>query len=128
MQKLLILGLVFLASIVVASPAFAQDAAPDPEPRFFEALQDVPLMPGLEELPDLTLSYDKPEGRIIESLAATGALTRRDIESFYKVTLPQLGWRLVGENSFARQGEYLKLGFEAADGENFLKITVMPHG
>lgn len=128
MQKFLKIKLILLATMTLAHPALAQENNGQNVPGFFETLQDVPLMPGLEELPDLTLSYDKPEGQIIESWAATGALTSSDIESFYQTTLPQLGWRPAGKNSYARQGEYLKLGFEAVEGENFLKITIMPHG
>ncbi len=97
-------------------------------PQFFVSLQDVPLMPGLTELTELTVVFDKPEGRIIESVAQIKSLSSDSVRAYYEASLPQLGWNRIGEDSFARQGEYLRMNFEIADGQSFLKITVMPHG
>jgi hypothetical protein len=127
-----VMGIIKLFLLVVAFAifvpcAFAQEDAASP-PKFFASLQDVPLMPGLRELTDYTVMFDKPEGRIIESVASVDSLTRESIRAYYEGSLPQLGWRRIGPDYFVRQGEYLRLGFEAVEGQDFLKITIMPHG
>ena len=123
--------LLVMCCVMLPLPVRAQ--GPDSQsaltaPQFFTSLQDVPLMPGLRELTDLTVIFDKPEGRIIESVAAMDSLTVDIIRRYYKSSLPQLGWNRIGQDYFARQGEYLRLNFETVEGQGFLKIIIMPHG
>jgi len=77
-------------------------------------IEDLPLMAGLVELSDSSVVFDKPAGRIIETYAR-GPVARAEVEDFYRDTLPQLGWREVGELSFAREGE--RLTIEVIEGE-----------
>ena len=116
--------LVFCANVVLV---FAAPLAYADKSAFFTTIQDMPLMPGLEELPDQTLVFDKPEGRIIESVASTGSLSIDAIQKFYEDTLPQFGWSRIAENSFVRQGETLHLDFEVHEGQKFLRIMVSPY-
>ncbi len=92
------------------------------EPQFFSMLQDIPLMQGLEEIEDQTISFDKPEGRIIESNALMRDVTKEQVLNFYQVTLPQFGWGRVSDNQFFRNGEFLEIGFE----DNYMKIMIKP--
>lgn len=94
--------------------------------RFFSSMQDVPLVVGINELPDQTLVYDKPEGRIVESVAEVNSGTFDSIRKAYDETLPQLGWRKIADNTYTRQGEFLTMNYEAIDGRNFLKVMVRP--
>ncbi|HBR68322.1 MAG TPA: hypothetical protein DEA55_02985 [Rhodospirillaceae bacterium] len=119
--------ILIIAAIFMAAPCALAQQDQEP-PKFFSSLQDVPLMPGLRELTDYAVMFDKPEGRIIESVAAVDSLTRESIRAYYEASLPQFGWKRIGKDNFARQGEYLRLGFEAVEGQDFLKITIMPHG
>jgi hypothetical protein len=90
------LGVLFLTLCLLAMPAMAEKG------RFFEALYDVPVMPGLEELPDQAMLFDKPDGRIASVVAASKTLEEADIKSFYKETLSQMGWKKDGQNQYVR--------------------------
>ncbi|WP_395646645.1 hypothetical protein [Terricaulis sp.] len=74
----------FLAAILIASPAFA-------DTRFFAALDDVPLAPGLSE--GAGFQFEEAGGRIIGA-TATGRATPEAVRAFYADTLPSLGWSL----------------------------------
>ncbi|HSE79307.1 MAG TPA: hypothetical protein VLG66_15010 [Alphaproteobacteria bacterium] len=86
-----------------ASPPLAADG-------FVAGIDDLPLMPGLTSMPESSVAFDSPAGRIVEAYAA-GTATRAAISEFYRRTLPQLGWQPAGTNAFRREGEQLKLDF-----------------
>lgn len=117
------LGLVFFYS---THQVLAQGSVYESEPQFFSAIQDVPLMPGLTELPDQTVIFDKPQGRIIESVAEIESAVSDEVISYYEETLPQLGWERIESNFFQRNNEYLKISFEDFQGDKFLRLIVMP--
>lgn len=86
---------------------------------------DIPLAPGLSEFDGGQLVFDKPEGRIVrieaERLSAQGA--NGAVPSFYRETLPNLGWQLnSGDNTgdksddnvltFQRGGETLLISVQ----------------
>jgi hypothetical protein len=77
--------------------------------RFFEALYDVPVMPGLEELPDQAMLFDKPDGRIASVMAASKTLREADIRRFYGETLSQMGWKKDAQNQYVRGSDRLSL-------------------
>ncbi len=104
---------------------FVPDAARE-EVLFFSMLQDVPLMPGLEELEEHGTSFDKPEGRIAEAIAMMHDLTQKQVIDFYQLTLPQFGWGKVSQNSFFREKELLSIGFEENNNIKLVKITIKP--
>lgn len=93
---------------------------------FFGALQDVPLMPGLAEMSEQTVIFDKPVGRIVESVADLRGLSRAAVLGYYAESLPQLGWRQAGKGRFTRDSEILELKFQQIGGHDFLRISVMP--
>lgn len=61
------------------------------EARFLADLTDIPLAAGLSEVERERLVFDKPEGRIVRT-AATGKIDPAEVLTFYRETLPQLGW------------------------------------
>ena len=77
-------------------------------PVFASAIDDLPIMEGLTEDRDFTLSFDAPDGRIVEIYTA-GQVTREAVLRFYGETLPQLGWKASGPTRFLRDGEALHL-------------------
>lgn len=109
-----------LALILLASPAGAEEA------QFFSQLRDIPLMPGLYELPEDSLSFDKPEGRIVEAAAASETRSAGEIRAFYDSTLPELGWRSAGDNSYVREDEKLILRPESRGKLNILRLSLSP--
>lgn len=116
----LILIVLALFSLV---PAAAMAAG---EPRFFSSVPDLPLMDGLQELTDQTVVFDKPEGRIIESVALMGAQDPASVTRYYNDSLPQFGWIKVSDDSFRRENEILKLYVETQEGKKFLHVTIAP--
>ncbi len=108
------------------SEAMAGQAEVPRETQFFSVLQDMPLMPGLVELADQTVVFDKPEGRIIESVAQIHSISEGEIRSYYESVLPQFGWSRIDGNAFVRGDERLQLSFEDYEDQSFLRIMVMP--
>lgn len=111
-----------LAFTGVPAPAAAAGPA---QASFLSNLDDVPLMPGLTERKDLAISFDKPEGRIVEAYAE-GRLAASEVAKFYAATLPQLGWRGLGNNRYTREGEELLLRFTAAAGKLTVQFALSP--
>lgn len=105
--------------LFVAFPTWAQ------APQFFSSLPDVPIMRGLEEMEGETVSFDKPEGRIIQMKAFTDEKPRKII-AFYKQTLPQFGWAQISETGFFRKDEYLIFDFTQTEEQGIVKITIKP--
>ncbi len=104
----------FILLILSAERALAQ------ETRFFDELYDVPVMAGLVALPEQAMSYDKPEGRISQSMAYAPNGNWDAITLFYKESLLQMGWKAVAPNKYAREGELLEITHEesAEEGRN----------
>jgi hypothetical protein len=120
------LGLaVFIIALSLAPAAHSAEKAAAPA-QFFSSMQDIPLVPGLAELKEQTVTFDKPEGRIVESVAEIESGNFASVQSTYEQTLPQLGWTKIAENSYAREDEFLHLNYETYDGRNFLRVMVRP--
>lgn len=106
-------ALVALFAGPVATGALAGD------PAYLAAVADLPLPPGLVEDADAGLSFDKPEGRIVEALAR-GALAKSDVAAFYRAALPSLGWKPLTDTQsgsrWQRGEEILRVDF-AANGD-----------
>ena len=74
--------------------------------KFITGFSDLPIMAGMQELPDANISFDTASGRIVEAFAKTEQSVER-ILSFYKNILPQLGWRVEKDTMFVRDSEIL---------------------
>ena len=96
-------------TIVLALLCLASQSAQAEKGRFFEALYDVPVMPGLEELPDQAMLFDKPDGRIASVVAASKTVGEADIRRFYEETLSQMGWKKSTQNQYVRGADRLSL-------------------
>ncbi len=109
----------FLFPLVTVPPAVGGEGGQAPggasgaTGSFLKGLDDLPLTPGLREIKDAGVVFDKPEGRIVEAFAE-GDLSVAKVRSFYATTLPQLGWRAEGAGRYRREGEVLNIGIRAA--------------
>ncbi len=115
-----------LAALLLAGPAIAGlagyplPAGATESSRFVTGLGDVPVMPGLTPAEEEPLVFDKPDGRIAQTVMR-GSVDRKAILSFYNQTMPQLGWKRGPDGSgpngkgaatrFTREGEELRLEF-----------------
>lgn len=120
-RRLILIALFWTFSL----PAAAENS------RFLSALSDIPLMPGLYELAEETVIFDKPEGRIVESSAASETKNINEIKDFYDSALPQLGWTrgtpsLEGDLVYFRQDETLRLRIGVRSGVNVIEFMVFP--
>ncbi len=108
-----------LMALVSFSPAAGAEGGQAPggasgaKSSFLAGFDDLPLTPGLREIKDAGVVFDKPEGRIVEAYAE-GDLSVAKVRSFYAATLPQLGWRAEGAGRYRREGEVLSIGIRAA--------------
>ncbi len=124
----LLLALSTLGAQGPAPAALAQVAAQEAAGEaaaFMAGVADLPLMPGLAEVPDAGVVFDKPAGRIVEAYAQ-GAVSRAAVTAFYLGTLPNLGWRAKADALFQREGELLRLGFMGDDGALVVRFTLRP--
>lgn len=96
------------------------------ETKFFETLYDVPIMPGLQEIPEMSLSFDKPDGRISQAAAMSPVLEDKAILSFYRVSLPQMGWHIIAPASFTREGEKLEINIEKSGQMRLVRFSLSP--
>lgn len=106
--------------LAVPGPAAAQS-----KDGYVAGIPDLPLMPGLEELPDSGLVFDKPGGRIVEAFAEGRMAPQRVIE-FYDETLPQLGWQREAPGAYLREGERLKLDVSRDAGQITVHFRLFP--
>jgi hypothetical protein len=116
--------ILMLSLMVFGTPVYAQGGPV--EPVFLQDINDIPLMPGLYEVPEEGVVFDKPEGRIVEAEAATDSIQGVDIIEFYSSALPQLGWVPEGPDSFVRQGERLRITVGERGAGRTVHFTVMP--
>lgn len=101
-------------------------AQTDSPPAFLQSISEVPLMPGLKELPDQSLVFDKPEGRVVEVLALGERIDSESIRRFYAQTLPRLGWKPLPGEAFVREGENLALKISQGEGFSTVRYTLTP--
>lgn len=95
-------------------------------PVFFEALYDVPVMPGLEEARDQAMLFDKPDGRIASVVAASKTLQPPDVTRFYDESLPQLGWKKTAKNQYIRGGDRLVMDVTRQPPLTVVRFTLSP--
>lgn len=112
--------------MLCASPVSALDSSKPLVTTFFQVMNDVPVMPGLREMTDEAVNFDKPEGRIISATAVSDSVAPAAIKNFYGQTLPQLGWLAQPDGSFVRDEERLKLIIEGKEGVSVVRFQLEP--
>lgn len=112
-----------LLALFAPCPVMAQEGE---KPAFLQAINDVPLMPGLYEMLEEEVVFDQPGGRIVAAEAIAKNAQVSEIKSFYSQTLPQLGWKPLGQDSFTRAGEVLRIAIQEADSVQTVHFTIEP--
>jgi hypothetical protein len=118
MRALYIVILIF--TLVIGFKSYAAESA------FFESLYDVPIMPGLEEVPEMAMSFDKPNGRISQAAAVAPAVAEPAIIAFYQESLPQMGWQQNSRNHYVREGEELEISIEKTETSQIVRFLLKP--
>ena len=92
---------------------------------FLPGFEDIPLMTGLKPQKNKDFIFDTPSGRIIEE-TAFGQSSRAQVTQFYNSTLPELGWKKIGNRIFKRDGERLHIECYGQDGNLSVRFTLTP--
>ena len=93
--------------------------------KFITGFSDLPIMPGMQELPDANISFDTASGRIVEAFAKTEQNVEK-ILSFYKSVLPQLGWKVKRDTMFVRDTETLNLDLRKDGDSVIVQFSLKP--
>lgn len=96
-----------VASLVIGTGLlWGAATAPVRAEAFVDGFEDLPLMPGLANVPAASVSFDAAAGRIVVAFAE-GRVGMPAVRAFYSQTLPQLGWAPDGASRWLREGEVL---------------------
>jgi len=120
LHRILLAALLALAALAPAAPLQAQE-----KDGYVAGIPDLPLMPGLQSLPDSGVVFDKPGGRIVEAFAE-GKVKAQAVYSFYDQTLPQLGWQREAAGAYLREGERLELDLSEEAGRLTVHFRLFP--
>ena len=93
--------------------------------KFITSFSDLPIMTGMQELPDANISFYTASGRIVEAFAKTKQNGEK-ILSFYKNVLPQLGWRVEKDTIFVRDTEILILNLRKDRDSVIVQFSLKP--
>ena len=99
--------------------------APATATDFLSGVEDLPLAPGLREVTHAGMVFDTPGGRIVEAYAV-GSGNADDFLGFYRRTLPQLGWRRLDGDRYAREGERLVIEVSRRDAALTVQFRITP--
>jgi hypothetical protein len=101
--------------------------SPAPETKFAPAIEDLPLMPDLNPVPDEDTMFVVPSaGRIAQS-TAEGPVDIDDVYKFYRKSLPHLGWKVVDARTYLRDGEQLRIDAHANGKVTTVRFSVKPN-
>jgi hypothetical protein len=117
----IIVSFFLLTFLGIPLPVFSQ--------KYLSVESDLPLPPGLVEELDSSLSFNKLEGRIVES-EARGKLSKDAAVSFYNTTLPRLGWKKHNTGgylfSWLRSGEVMQIAFVEKNNTLIVRFSITP--
>lgn len=108
-----------LAALLWSIPSGAQS------PQFLSVIEDLPLMAGLHEVEDGAVYFDTPKGRIVEQYAV-GTHSQETVLTYYKESLPSLGWKRTAHGTYVRDGEYLSISVRIEDETAVVRFALSP--
>lgn len=92
---------------------------------------DVPVMPGLAEVPEARVTFDKEEGSIVETVLE-GQVEAGRAQTWYAASLSGLGWALesaTASRQVYRRGEdRLVIDYGSANGAERVRLLLEPAG
>ena len=93
---------------------------------FVSSSQDIPLLDALKQInDDESLGFDSDSGSI-SSASYESSISLAKVKNFYLKTLPQMDWKLTGNEedklSFTREKEKVEIEFINKDGANIVRF------
>ena len=101
---------------------------PPAEPQFAKVIDDLPLMDGLELLPDNDVLFVAPRAGRIAETEAQGMVDVDAVYNFYRRSLPQMGWKIIDARTYTRDGEMLHIDAHADGKLTSVMFSVKPVG
>jgi len=96
-------------------------------PQFSRVIDDLPLMPGLETVPEEDVLFIAPSAGRIAATTAQGLVDIDDVYHFYRRTLPQLGWEIIDGRTYSRDSEILRIDAHANGKLSTVRFSVQPN-
>lgn len=124
MPRRVLLALLAALCLSTFTPGFTFGGAAAAE--FVPGVEDLPLMPGLEPVPEASTSFDTPSGRIVEAEARGRGVSEAEVRRFYARTLPSLGWRALDDRRYERAAERLTIDFGRSQGMLTVRFDIRP--
>ena len=93
--------------------------------QFVSGLGDIPIFKDMRSIEDTYILFDKVEGRYLYS-EIKGEYEVLEIQKYYKKVLPNLGWKSLQKNSFARGSEILEIQYLIENEETKVVFTISP--
>jgi len=133
-----LLCLLLVCGVMVVQPAnaaakpeaktYARIGEAQPSTHFAKAIEDLPLMDGLELVSEDDVVFIFGSNRIAQT-TAKGWVDIDVVYYFYQDTLPQLGWNQVNAKLYHRGNETLHVEASSAneDGMTYVKFEVEPN-
>jgi hypothetical protein len=110
--------LLLCAALLVGVPAQAAE-------QYVTGVDDLPLMRPLAVVEGGHVEFDTPAGRIVTTYAK-GAATKAAAAAFYAQTLPQLGWKPIGESLYLRETETLRIDYDETPPTLTVRFSLAP--
>lgn len=101
---------------------------PNSAPRFTKVIDDLPLMPGLELMPDEDVLFIAPRSGRIAETTAEGMVDIDGVYKFYYRTLPHLGWRCLDMRTYQRENDVLRIDAHANEKVTTVRFSIKPAG
>ena len=93
--------------------------------KFINGLEDIPLYKKMEYVEDSLILFDKIDGRYV-SVEINGDYEEAEVIEFYKMILPNLGWRETKPLIFKRNNETLEIICKREKEKIFVKFNIFP--
>ena len=93
--------------------------------KFINGLEDIPLYKKMEYVEDSLILFDKIDGRYV-SVEINGDYEEEEVIEFYKMILPNLGWKEKKSLIFNRNNETLEMICKREKGKIYVKFNIFP--
>ena len=111
------ISIIFLLFFLVSYNSYAL--------KFINGLEDIPLYKKMEYVEDSLILFDKIDGRYV-SVEIYGDYKEEEVVKFYKMILPNLGWKERKSLIFNRNNETLEIICKREKDKIFVKFSIYP--
>ena len=93
--------------------------------KFINGLEDIPLYKKMEYVEDSLILFDKIDGRYV-SVEINGDYEEKEVIDFYKMILPNLGWKEKKSLIYNRNNETLEIICKKEKEKLHVKFNIFP--